>query len=210
MGASVSTTPLHADLPQGCRDLLDAEVLAQLDEVAIRGARMVKQLLAYARVKDAGELDDEHFDAVTEVLQAAARWRQPAQAQGKRLQVDNTVPEDQLFTVSGSATMLGEAVSNLIDNALRYGGNAWVSLHREGNEAVIRITDNGAGIPAAQIDGLFEPFARGEPSRNRATGGAGLGLTLARAIAEQHGGRLTLANRPEGGLRASIEWKAQG
>ena len=101
-------------------------------------------------------------------------------------------------------TWLRRAVRNLIDNALRYGGNAWVSLHREGNEAVIRITDNGAGIPAAQIDGLFEPFARGEPSRNRATGGAGLGLTLARAIAEQHGGRLTLANRPEGGLAAEL------
>ncbi len=101
-------------------------------------------------------------------------------------------------------TWLRRAVRNLIDNALRYGGNAWVSLHREGNEAVIRITDNGAGIPPDQIDGLFQPFTRGEPSRNRATGGAGLGLTLARAIAEQHGGHLTLANRPEGGLAAEL------
>lgn len=101
-------------------------------------------------------------------------------------------------------TWLRRAVRNLINNALRYGGNAWVSLHREGQQAVIRITDNGAGIPADQIDGLFEPFARGEPSRNRSTGGAGLGLTLARAIAEQHGGKLTLANRPEGGLAAEL------
>lgn len=101
-------------------------------------------------------------------------------------------------------TWLRRAVRNLINNALRYGGNAAVSLHREGKDAVIRIADNGAGIPADQIDGLFEPFARGEPSRNRATGGAGLGLTLARAIAEQHGGRLTLRNRPEGGLVAEL------
>ena len=69
---------------------------------------------------------------------------------------------------------------------------------------MIRITDNGAGIPADQIEQLFVPFARGEPSRNRATGGAGLGLTLARAIAEQHGGRLTLRNRLEGGLAAEL------
>lgn len=101
-------------------------------------------------------------------------------------------------------TWLRRAVRNLINNALRYGGNASVSLHREGQDAVIRITDNGAGIPADQIEQLFEPFARGEPSRNRATGGAGLGLTLARAIAEQHGGRLTLRNRPEGGLAAEL------
>lgn len=101
-------------------------------------------------------------------------------------------------------TWLRRAVRNLINNALRYGGNASVSLHREGKDAVIRITDNGAGIPADQIEQLFVPFARGEPSRNRATGGAGLGLTLARAIAEQHGGRLTLRNRPEGGLAAEL------
>ncbi len=101
-------------------------------------------------------------------------------------------------------TWLRRAVRNLINNALRYGGNASVSLHREGKDAVIRITDNGAGIPADQIEQLFVPFARGEPSRNRATGGAGLGLTLARAIAEQHGGRLTLRNRLEGGLAAEL------
>ncbi|OCC23855.1 two-component sensor histidine kinase [Croceicoccus estronivorus] len=101
-------------------------------------------------------------------------------------------------------TWLRRAMRNLISNALRYGGNALVTLSKEGNEAVIRIVDDGPGIPDGEIAGLFEPFARGEPSRNRATGGAGLGLTLARAIAEQHGGRLLLANRPEGGLQAEL------
>ncbi len=101
-------------------------------------------------------------------------------------------------------TWLRRALRNLIGNALRYGGNARVSLHKEGGDAVIRIADDGPGIPPEAIAGLFEPFARGEPSRNRTTGGAGLGLTLARAIAEQHGGRLTLANRPEGGLLAEL------
>ena len=61
--------------------------------------------------------------------------------------------------------------------------------------ALIRIEDDGPGIPADQIEAMMQPFTRGEPSRNSATGGAGLGLTLARAIAEQHGGALTLANR---------------
>jgi signal transduction histidine kinase len=101
-------------------------------------------------------------------------------------------------------TWLRRALRNLIGNALRYGGNARVSLRREGRDAVIHIADDGPGIPPEAIAGLFEPFARGEPSRNRTTGGAGLGLTLARAIAEQHGGRLTLVNRPEGGLLAEL------
>ena len=107
------------------------------------------------------------------------------------------------------ATWLRRGLRNLIDNALRYGHRARVSLVRESRNAVIWIEDDGPGIAEADIARMMEPFARGEPSRNSATGGAGLGLTLARAIAEQHGGALTLANRrgPDGkvaGLVATI------
>ncbi|MBT8388988.1 MAG: two-component sensor histidine kinase [Altererythrobacter sp.] len=101
-------------------------------------------------------------------------------------------------------TLLRRAVRNLIDNALRYGKTAAVSVNQKGSDAIICIEDEGPGIPAQQISAMLEPFQRGEASRNRKTGGAGLGLTLARAIAEQHGGLLTLTNRPEGGLRAEI------
>ncbi|KLE32160.1 hypothetical protein AAW01_07260 [Aurantiacibacter gangjinensis] len=93
------------------------------------------------------------------------------------------------------STWLRRALRNLISNALRYGNQARVSLSREGETAIIRIADKGPGIPDDQIAAMLEPFTRGEASRNRATGGAGLGLTLARAIAEQHGGSLHLANR---------------
>lgn len=97
------------------------------------------------------------------------------------------------------ATWLQRALRNLIDNALRYGGGAAVSLERDGGFARICVSDTGKGIPEAQIEQMFEPFTRGDPSRNSATGGAGLGLTLARAIAAQHGGDLQLANRMEQG-----------
>jgi signal transduction histidine kinase len=90
---------------------------------------------------------------------------------------------------------LRRAVRNLIGNALRYGKQARVSLVRQNGAAVIRIDDDGPGIAPDQIATMLEPFKRGEPSRNSETGGAGLGLTLALAIAEQHGGSLTLANR---------------
>jgi signal transduction histidine kinase len=93
------------------------------------------------------------------------------------------------------ATWLRRAMRNLIENAVRYGQRARVSLVREGKWAVIRIEDDGPGIPEGEIAAMMEPFARGEASRNRGTGGAGLGLTLARAIAEQHGGTITLRNR---------------
>ncbi|MFL0354970.1 sensor histidine kinase [Erythrobacter sp. GH1-10] len=101
-------------------------------------------------------------------------------------------------------TWIKRALRNLVSNAVRYGGSASVSLASEDGTAVLRVEDKGPGIPADRIADMLEPFTRGEGSRNRATGGAGLGLTLARAIAEQHGGTLKLENRAEGGLRAEL------
>lgn len=92
-------------------------------------------------------------------------------------------------------TWLRRAVRNLVVNALRYGKTARIALQREGNLAVVTVEDDGPGIAEDQIERMQEPFTRGEPSRNSHTGGAGLGLTLARAIAQQHGGSLRLENR---------------
>ena len=73
-----------------------------------------------------------------------------------------------------------------------------------GDKLMIIVDDDGPGIPEDRIDAMFEPFQRGEISRNRATGGSGLGLTLARAIARDHGGDIILENREQGGLRAIL------
>lgn len=107
------------------------------------------------------------------------------------------------------ATWLRRALRNLVSNAVRYAGGARVALLHDGNQAVITVEDDGPGIEPGRIDAMMEPFTRGDPSRNSETGGAGLGLTLARAIAEQHGGTLALANRhgPDGsvaGLTATL------
>ena len=100
------------------------------------------------------------------------------------------------------------ATRNLIENAVRYGGGARVSLERQDNDFVVNVDDDGPGIPANRLEEVFEPFVRLEESRNNATGGSGLGLTLARAIAREHGGDIVLMNRmAEGqiiGLRASL------
>lgn len=106
-----------------------------------------------------------------------------------------TLTASQRLVLKARPTWVRRALRNLISNALRYGRAARVSLAREGDDAVVRIEDDGPGIPENEIAHMLEPFARGDPSRNKGTGGAGLGLALARAVAEQHGGSLTLANR---------------
>ncbi len=108
------------------------------------------------------------------------------------------------IVASVQPTWLRRALRNLVANAVRYGGGAQVFVLSQQGRGVLRVEDNGPGIPADRVTAMLEPFARGEESRNRQTGGAGLGLAIARTIAEQHGGTLMLENRREGGLRAEI------
>ena len=96
------------------------------------------------------------------------------------------------------------AVRNLVENAVRYGGPVRVSLQTDADSFTAIIDDDGPGIPPDQIERVFEPFVRLESSRSSATGGAGLGLTLARTIVREHGGDVTLENRAGGGLRAKL------
>jgi signal transduction histidine kinase len=96
------------------------------------------------------------------------------------------------------------AVRNLVENAVAYGRKASVGLSRCDNGYEILVEDEGPGIPEADQGRVFEPFVRLESSRNEETGGAGLGLTLVKAIAEGHGGAVTLENRASGGLRARM------
>lgn len=102
------------------------------------------------------------------------------------------------------ATLIRRALRNLVDNAIKYGQRASISVDKTADCLTINIDDQGPGLPNEQIDAMFEPFTREEKSRNRGTGGSGLGLTLARAIAREHGGDVKLENRDEGGLRASL------
>lgn len=106
-----------------------------------------------------------------------------------------TLGETSRTALTVRTTWLRRALRNLVANALRYAGNARVSLLRENGHVTFRVEDDGPGIPEDEIQAMLQPFKRGEASRSRETGGAGLGLTLARAIAEQHGGSLRLTNR---------------
>ncbi len=96
------------------------------------------------------------------------------------------------------------AFSNLISNALRYGTRVRVGVRNDGSDVVVTIDDDGPGIPTDKLEAVLEPFVRLEESRNAATGGVGLGLTIAKNNIETNGGRLQLANRDEGGLSVTV------
>jgi signal transduction histidine kinase len=106
--------------------------------------------------------------------------------------------------VDAQPTLVRQALRNLIDNALKYGGGAAVSVSANGGRVRLAVEDEGPGMSAELIEQVRRPFVRGETSRNRTTGGAGLGLALADTIARTQGGELVLANRTPRGLRAEI------
>ncbi|MGN6621542.1 MAG: sensor histidine kinase, partial [Sphingomonas sp.] len=101
-------------------------------------------------------------------------------------------------------SLMRRAVRNLIENAVKYGKGAAVRIDHAPDSVAIVVSDRGPGIPADRLSDVFDPFTRLESSRNRETGGIGLGLALARAIVADAGGEIRLDNRPEGGLDAII------
>ena len=108
------------------------------------------------------------------------------------------------IVIHGDPVALRRLTANLVGNALKYGLRARGRAFIEGAEAVIEIEDDGPGIPVEEIERVFEPFYRGEPSRSRETGGAGLGLAVVRSIARAHGGDVALTTRSGGGLTARV------
>ncbi|HAU81915.1 MAG TPA: two-component sensor histidine kinase, partial [Stenotrophomonas sp.] len=96
--------------------------------------------------------------------------------------------------------------SNLVDNAVMYGQSARVRVEQAGQDVEVRIRDSGPGLAEDELEAVFDPFVRLETSRSRQTGGAGLGLTIARALAEKDGATLHLRNHPQGGLEAIVRW----
>lgn len=110
--------------------------------------------------------------------------------------------------VTARPNAMRRCLTNLIDNAVKYGGYARITARLESRKVVVQVRDGGPGIPEDMLEAVFDPFFRLETSRSRDTGGTGIGLSIARNIAEQHGGRLYLRNHPDGGLIATLELPA--
>jgi signal transduction histidine kinase len=118
-------------------------------------------------------------------------------------QTDYQGPEH--LTFSGRPVALQRMFSNLIENALRYGKEAKIALQTDKDNIRIAVADRGPGIAPELREKVFAPFFRLEPSRNRQTGGTGLGLAVARSIARRHGGDIVLADNPGGGLLVQVQ-----
>jgi two-component system osmolarity sensor histidine kinase EnvZ len=157
--------------------------------------RMIGAYLAFAR----GEGTEQSFptdlnDVIEEVVTNARR-------EGAR--VDLHLPEEPLV-LPLRRDAFRRALANVIGNAHRYAKNQRLWLRRTRNGIDIFVDDDGPGVPTGSREDVFKPFFRLEQSRNTETGGTGLGLTIARDILRSHGGDLTLAESPMGGLRAKL------
>ncbi len=146
-----------------------------------------------------GSTDQEKAQPI-DMLALLESLREDAVESGSRVELEGLA----LAPFPGRPLALKRCLGNLIDNAVRYGGEAHVRIADSAEQLVITISDEGPGIPETAMDEMFEPFSRLESSRAADTGGTGLGLGIARNIARGHGGDIRLRNCPEGGLEAEL------
>jgi len=168
-----------------------ARMLADLAEME----EMIGATLAFAR-DDAASEERRAFDLAA-LLQGVCDEATDAGASAAYEGPDHA-------TFTGRPMALKRAFANLVDNAAKYGSVALVSLTDGADAATVTVDDDGPGMPAEELEKVFAPFYRIETSRSRETGGVGLGLAVVRSIVRAHGGEVTLATRPEGGLRATV------
>lgn len=188
-------TPL-ASLRVRVESVDDAEERRQMAATIEEMNQMLDDILALAR---AGS--DRQPPQRVDLTALAEAVTEDFEAMGH----DSRFMESPRTIVAIRAPAIKRAVRNLIDNAIKYGHAARVSVHTEIDHAVLRVEDDGPGIEPGRIGEMLEPFTRLEQSRNRETGGAGLGLALVRAVMQAEGGELSLFNGGEtGGLVAEL------
>lgn len=169
-----------------------------------------------------GEKVSADIQEMKEMISAALEFIRDRSAAGQRERLDLRVLVERIVddhadlghdvslaggepvVIEGVPLALRRMLVNLVENAVKYGSRARLRLGARDGLATIQIDDDGPGIPEARQQQVFEPFYRLETSRNRDTGGIGLGLATVRAIVREHAGEITLANREGGGLRVTV------
>lgn len=158
--------------------------------------RLVDDLLDVSRISQGKiELHKQRIDLV-QVVDQALRAIQPQYAASGR-QLSAQLPDAALY-VDGDGTRLHQVVTNLLSNGLRYthaGGQVWLSLERLAEQALLRVSDNGIGLAADQLDVIFELFVQVDTSLARSHGGLGVGLALVHQLVQGHGGRIEARSR---------------
>jgi len=187
------------------------EIQGQLNRIELEADRlnvMIQRLLTISRLESGTDgLHKRNLSLRDLVEQIAhdAEFENPARS--CRVLADS----DDEFLVDADADLLRSAIENVVRNAIRYTGDGTtveVRLEREngsdGGGIVVRVSDCGPGVPAESLSRIFEPFYRIDDARNRQTGGAGLGLSIADRAIRLHGGRIHASNREKGGLEVEI------
>jgi signal transduction histidine kinase len=167
---------------------------------------LLDDMLELAQLDAAGLKLETTRSSLSEVIDESLQRLDPlAQGRGTEMVADIGAGVDPLPL---NAAKMSRVLDNLLANALRYApreGRVRVTAVRDGDVVTVTVEDNGPGFSADDLPRLFEQFYRGEQARSRATGGAGLGLAIARGIVEAHGGRIWAENLPEGGARVAFE-----
>ena len=177
-------------LPAAAPDLRDAlqDDIDEMDQRLIAVMALVRDMSQPAR-RQKTDLRSIAESVVSEMIDSGAKVEL---CNGARVIID------------GDPSALKAMIANLVTNACRYAGSGAVSVSTDVEHIIVEVSDRGPGLPTADLERAFDPFYRGEASRNRDTGGMGLGLASVRAIARAHGGEATLIPRPDGGLIARV------
>ena len=181
--------------------LEDAELRDRYERDLVEMETMVTQTLEFMR-----GLANREPPQPVDVMALLESLRSDNEAMGRTVTIDGRVTGPLM----GEPQSLRRCISNLIDNAVIYGGRAEIHVTEDSSGLTIRMRDLGPGIPDSELEKVFEPFYRLEGSRSRETGGTGLGLSIARSIARAHGGDVRLRNHENGGLEATVSFRWRG
>jgi signal transduction histidine kinase len=192
-------TPL-ARLQLRLDDVAPVELRERLGANCLEIQAIVSQGMELAR-----SLHTSESPVILDVRALAQSLADDAAEGGAEVRFHGSVGDPAVFVLA-RPLCLKRCVTNVLDNALRYAGHAEILLTADDDTVSLEILDSGPGIPEAELTRVFKPYYRLESSRNRESGGAGLGLAIARNMAILDGGVLALHNRPEGGLRVALRF----
>lgn len=193
----LSTIHGYAELSRRTQPMDPAQLSMAMTKVEAEATRMsslVEDLLLLARLDAGRPLADDEVDLTKLVLETVGDARVVSPDHRWLLDLD-----DEPVLLPGDELRLHQVVTNLLNNARRHtppGTAVTVSVRTDGSEAVLTVTDDGLGMTPELVRTAFERFSRGDSSRTRASGGAGLGLSLVQAITSAHGGRVAVESRP--------------
>ena len=185
---------LAETLAESDDDEVNRRLADKMVDEAHRVSSTIDDLLELSRIELGGPVDTEHVSLAAVLGEVVARHRLPAETAGITLEVGSSGGA----SVTGDRLQLVSAVSNLVDNAIKYtnrGGTVSITVHPAADSVAIEVSDSGIGIPARDLDRVFERFYRVDRARSRETGGTGLGLAIVRHVANNHGGEVDVRSR---------------